>query len=196
MPKRIDEAKIFDAALQMLASHGYEGATTRKIAAAAGVNEVTLFRRFGTKARLFEKAISHRLSDTPLTELEPTGDLETDLLAIVEAYLETNELHGNIVPLILIEAPRNPDLRAAFNTPWLNLQGILGIIREYQARGQLMAEAPLESLSALIGPVMVNQMFRRADLGWPVPAIDHEAHVAAFLRGRIGEGPVSNPVAG
>jgi len=37
------EQKILDAAIRMFASEGYDGATTRKIAEAADVNEVTLF---------------------------------------------------------------------------------------------------------------------------------------------------------
>ena len=57
-----------------------------KIAEVAGVNEVTLFRRYGSKAGLFEKVIEHQLADTPLSKLVYTGDLEADLLAIVEAY--------------------------------------------------------------------------------------------------------------
>ena len=59
MPKVIDETKIFSAALDILISHGYEGATTQKIADVAGVNEVTLFRKYGSKAGLFEKVIEH-----------------------------------------------------------------------------------------------------------------------------------------
>ena len=65
-------------------SHGFEGATTEKIARAAGVNEVTLFRRYGSKARLFDRVIQHELADTPLTSVAFSGDLEADLLAIVK----------------------------------------------------------------------------------------------------------------
>ncbi len=184
MPKIIDETRIFDAALDLLVSRGYEGATTLKIAKAAGVNEVTLFRRFGSKAGLFEMALNHRLSDTPLSKLVYSGDLESDLLAIVEAYKETNELHGNIIPIILIEAPRNPDLQGAFNAPWRNVQTMLGIIQAYQTQALLKEESPLHCLSALIGPIMVSQMFRRANLNLLVPSIDSRAHIDLFLTGR------------
>ena len=79
MPKVIDETKIFSAALDILVSHGYEGATTQKIADIAGVNEVTLFRKYGSKAGLFEKVIEHQLTGTPLSKLVYTGELEADL---------------------------------------------------------------------------------------------------------------------
>ena len=184
MPKVIDETKIFSAALDILVSHGYEGATTQKIADIAGVNEVTLFRKYGSKAGLFEKVIEHQLADTPLNNLVYTGDLNSDLLAIVEAYIETNETHGNIIPLLLIEMPRYPDLQGSFNTPWKNIQVIINIIQKYQNQGQLKNESPLACLTALIGPILVSQMLLHANLNLPVPAIDSQAHVEAFLQGR------------
>ena len=149
MPKVIDETKLFSAALEILIAHGYEGATTQKIAKVAGVNEVTLFRKYGSKAGLFEKVIEHQLADTPLNKLAYTGDLEADLLAIVEAYVETNETHDNIIPLLLIEMPRYPDLQGSFNTPWKNLQGIIKIIQKYQEQGRLRPESPLDRKSVV-----------------------------------------------
>ena len=50
---------------------------------------------------MFEKAIYHQLSDTTLNKLAHTGNLEADLLAIIEAYLETIELYGEIISIIL-----------------------------------------------------------------------------------------------
>lgn len=49
--------QILDAAARVYAEHGFRGATTRRIADAAGVNEVTLFRTFGSKAALIEAAL-------------------------------------------------------------------------------------------------------------------------------------------
>ena len=40
---------LLDAALLVIGERGVKGATTRLIAERAGVNEVTLFRKFGTK---------------------------------------------------------------------------------------------------------------------------------------------------
>jgi AcrR family transcriptional regulator len=184
MPKVIDETKIFNATMDILMSLGYDRATTREIADIAGVNEVTLFRKYGSKASLFEKAIEHRLSDAPLTKVAYTGNLETDLFAILEAYVQTNEAYGDIIPIILLELPRNPDLQGSIDTPWKNLQGIFQIIQEYQKQGLLKSESPFATVSALMGPIMINQMFRHANLNLPVPAIDPQEHLEAFLNGR------------
>jgi AcrR family transcriptional regulator len=184
VPKVIDEDRVFAAAVDQLMRRGYAGATTRDIADAAGVNEVTLFRRYGSKAGLFERAIAARLASTPLRDLAYTGDLVADLEAIVRAYLLTNEAHGDIIPMILIEMPRHADLRSSIGAPWRNLQGVVEILGRYQAEGRLVAESPITTISSLLGPVLISQMFRRANLELPAPTIDPAAHVAAFLRGR------------
>src|ERR1035438_4556093 len=48
---------ILSAASRVFARDGLEGATTRAISREAGVNEVTLFRHFGTKERLLEAVV-------------------------------------------------------------------------------------------------------------------------------------------
>ena len=50
------DENILDAALAVLAREGYGGATTRKIAEEAGINEVTLFRKFKSKEKLIKDA--------------------------------------------------------------------------------------------------------------------------------------------
>ena len=49
-------AKILEAAARVYSQHGFRGATTRLIAQEADVNEVTLFRTFGSKEALIEEA--------------------------------------------------------------------------------------------------------------------------------------------
>jgi AcrR family transcriptional regulator len=187
MPKVVDDSRVFAATIDRLMAHGYGGATTRDIAVAAGINEVTLFRRYGSKAGLVEQAIATRLADTPLNGLVHTGNLETDLLAIVEAYLETNRTHGDIIPIMLIEMTRHADLRSSVAVPWRNLQRAIGIIQRYQKDGLLRDEPPVSAIGSLLGPVMFGEMLRRAspNLGLAVPTVDPKTHVKAFLHGRL-----------
>lgn len=51
--------QLLDAAVRVYSDSGFRGATTRRIAEEAGVNEVTLFRLFGSKAALIEAAVLH-----------------------------------------------------------------------------------------------------------------------------------------
>ncbi|MBJ7331278.1 MAG: TetR/AcrR family transcriptional regulator [Solirubrobacteraceae bacterium] len=51
------EHRVFDAALEVLAERGTERATMDDIAARSGVGRATLFRRFGGKDELLERAL-------------------------------------------------------------------------------------------------------------------------------------------
>ena len=50
--------QLLQAALRVYAVAGVRGATTRRIAHEAGVNEVTLFRHFGSKDTLLQEALA------------------------------------------------------------------------------------------------------------------------------------------
>lgn len=50
--------KILESGLMLFSKKGYLGATTKEIAKAAGIAEVTLFRYFPTKEKLFEEIIN------------------------------------------------------------------------------------------------------------------------------------------
>jgi AcrR family transcriptional regulator len=54
----VSRERILDAAARVYAKHGFRGATTRLIAIEAGVNEVTLFRTFGSKGALLEAVLT------------------------------------------------------------------------------------------------------------------------------------------
>jgi AcrR family transcriptional regulator len=51
------DERIVAAFLKLLRERGFKGTTTRALAREAGVNEVTVFRRFGDKARLAREAM-------------------------------------------------------------------------------------------------------------------------------------------
>ena len=52
--------KLLEVAARVYAEAGYRGTTTRRIAQEAGLNEVTLFRHFGSKDALLREAIERR----------------------------------------------------------------------------------------------------------------------------------------
>jgi len=184
MPKIINEDDVFKAVIKLLVARGYERATTSEMAAAANMHEATLFRKYGSKVGLIERAIEHQLSTTPLSHVTYTGDLQADLYAILDAYVATNEEYGEIMPLFLMEIPRYPELRNVLQTPLANIQGLVQIIARYQSQGLLIDEPPLTSLTVLLAPILLSQMFRRANTGLPAPAIDLHEYVEAFLNGR------------
>lgn len=70
--------RILQAAARVYAEAGFRGATTRRVALEAGVNEITLFRHFGTKEALVRAALRAAGHGAPTAPVEPRNP-ETDL---------------------------------------------------------------------------------------------------------------------
>jgi AcrR family transcriptional regulator len=108
--------RILRGAAQVFAAQGYDGATTRAIAEAAGVNEVTLFRHFGSKKNLMQ-AVIERFSALPglsaaFTE-RLTGDYREGLQAVGTHYLATMLQRRRAILMALCAAERMPEIREA-----------------------------------------------------------------------------------
>lgn len=184
MPKRIDEEAVFKAVIALLLHRGYDRTTTSDMAAAAGMHEATLFRKYGSKVGLIERAIAQQLSTTPLGQVRYSGDLQADLLAILNAYAATVSKYGEIMPMLLGEIPRHPELSHTLQAPLANLAVVTSILARHQNEGRLKPEPPQNTLSALLAPLMVDGMYRRAVGQTGSPAMDLEAYADAFLHGR------------
>ena len=81
--------KLLAAAARIYGESGFRGATTRRIADEAGVNEVTLFRLFGSKSALIAEALREhapRAVDPVSLPAEPV-DPESELSAWCDAQL-------------------------------------------------------------------------------------------------------------
>jgi AcrR family transcriptional regulator len=84
---------ILNAAVEVFSQHGFRGSTTRRIADAASVNEVTIFRYFGSKEALLQEAIRGSEAsafETPLPQ-EPSHPLEelTEWCSTVMAHVRS-----------------------------------------------------------------------------------------------------------
>ncbi len=84
----ISRERILDAAARVYSRHGFRGATTRLIAAEAGVNEVTLFRTFGSKGALLEAVLEENDTGDATNPLpNPPVDPERELTEWVDTHL-------------------------------------------------------------------------------------------------------------
>ena len=77
--------QLLEAAARVYSDVGFRGATTRRIAEEAGVNEVTLFRLFGSKAALIGEAVRTQSAGGPSASLP---DVPTDPAAELTAWAE------------------------------------------------------------------------------------------------------------
>ena len=92
-------ALILDAARSTFAEKGYARTTTREIASRAGVAEVLLFRRFGSKAKLFAEAALQPMASflrswiQEFAERLPKGSVEEAQRAFLQGLHEVATAH-------------------------------------------------------------------------------------------------------
>lgn len=85
----LTENKILKASLRLFSMHGYSEVTTKKIAREAGLNEVTIFRKFGSKSNLFQQVITNYLKEGNVIKYlkkELTGTFEKDIMIYAKNF--------------------------------------------------------------------------------------------------------------
>jgi AcrR family transcriptional regulator len=112
--------RIVRAAARVFAEAGYRGATTRRIAQVAGVNEVTIFRHFGSKDELIREAVGRtdeayderptlpEEPSDPFAELTEFARLQLDHLFRVRSFIRTCMGEGEERPEIMSRASDRP----------------------------------------------------------------------------------------
>ena len=106
--------RILQAAAMVFAEKGYARATTRALAAAAEVNEVTLFRHFGSKENLFAAVIEQFGGPAIKGALEGalSGEYRPDLVTVGTRLLQLLIERKDAVRLMLCEATHFPEVQA------------------------------------------------------------------------------------
>jgi AcrR family transcriptional regulator len=185
MPKVIENECVYQAVMQVVLERGYVGATTKQMAEAAGVSEVTLFRKYESKPALVRQAITWLAGKIDFAIVAGyTGNIEVDLLRMVQAYQETAVQYGPFFAVLLSEVPRNAELADIVAEPIQIFTAMGDLLTRYQEEGVLKSEHPLHALAALLGPLMYSSLVRNAVSDPPVPALNLTNHVACYLDGR------------
>lgn len=104
--------KILETALRLFSKKGYLGATTKDIAKGAGIAEVTLFRHFPSKERLFEHVINTYSFLPVLRGLLPEiseMSYEKALTVITRRFLDTLDSRKDMIQIMHSEMRRYPE---------------------------------------------------------------------------------------
>ncbi|MCP3739709.1 TetR/AcrR family transcriptional regulator [Rossellomorea sp. BNER] len=106
--------KLLMAAIDLIATKGYNGVSTNEIAVAAGLSEKTLFRQFGSKQNLLESAFDrfHYIEEMKkLFNEKLMWDLKTDLLLISRKYHEIMNRNRKMIQISIKEEGNMPGFR-------------------------------------------------------------------------------------
>ncbi|OEH85118.1 TetR family transcriptional regulator [Desulfuribacillus stibiiarsenatis] len=140
--------RIIDAAIELIKDKGYAGATTKAIAKKAGVNEVTIFRHFGTKKGILEAA-AERISYVPVLSImirdQMTWNLEHDLSIIASSYQHLVQSKKDLILIAFKDGNLNEDLNVTISkTPLQLKKDLMEYFSVMQKKG-LLIECNLEA---------------------------------------------------
>jgi AcrR family transcriptional regulator len=144
--------RILSAAAQVFGASGVRGATTRRIAERAGVNEVTVFRLFGDKKTLLKEAVRRGASETEFHSLpSPPGKLETDLQAWTEAHLVALHDMRALLRSSMSEFEQNPEVGRPGCSPPQRVAEDLSRYLDAQARlGHIQTSLDIRMVTSLM----------------------------------------------
>lgn len=151
MRKSETKRKLLDATMTLISEKGYLGATTREIARLAGVTELTLFRHFGTKERLFEEVLNNYTFLPRLRELLPELDglsYEDALELIATRFLLTLKERKAMVKIMYSEVTVYPEkIRKVYNKFIDDMRSTLAVYFEAMQKRGVVRKIPPEMAS-------------------------------------------------
>lgn len=173
------QLKIMDATMTLIIEKGYSGATTKNIAALAGVNESTIFRRFREKKEIVLAALNLPEWNPGLKREDFTycGDLLEDLISFADVYtskvtprmmnisigLRAAELEGAALSRIL----KVPMLVKSVVTEYFEMMQKKGIVRE----------CSVEAIATQFIAMNVGFVFLDASFGDKLIGVSREAYI-------------------
>ncbi|MFI6941039.1 TetR/AcrR family transcriptional regulator [Streptomyces sp. NPDC050418] len=195
--RQATKAKLYEAAVTLIAEQGFSATTVDEIAERAGVAKGTVYYNFASKAELFEELLRYGvglLTESLRTAAEETaregGTKVAALDAMIRAGLDFIATYPSFTQLYVAELWRTG--RAWQSTLLVVRQQAVavveGVLREGVETGELSEEIDIPlTAAALVGMVLV------AALDWqafqPERSID-EVHAALsrLLQGRVAGG--------
>lgn len=114
-PKKKARQRILAAAAASFQTHGYARTTTQAIADKAEVAEVTIFRHFGDKQKLFQAVFQQIGGGVNFETLESqlTDDLAQDLHLISKHTLHFFLAQQDTIRMMMFESAHFPEMKAA-----------------------------------------------------------------------------------
>jgi AcrR family transcriptional regulator len=179
--------RILAAAARVYAQYGFRGATTRLIAAEAGVNEVTLFRTFGSKAELLQAMLHSQVAANAAPLLSnDVSDPQTELTRWCATMLQYLRTTAHLIRKTIAEAEERPDAAcAACEGPNSAAESLVVYVERLRDEGLADDDADVSTaismfMSAMFGDALYRDVMPDA-FPQPVEAAPAK-YVHTFLR--------------
>ncbi|MCL6476241.1 MAG: TetR/AcrR family transcriptional regulator [Firmicutes bacterium] len=147
--------QLIDAALHQFAEKGYDGASIRDIAQAAGVTEALVYHYFRNKEHLFEEMLKAR-SFAPVLRrvLDEAGD-ETHpaqvLHRVLQEFLDMMYDNASMARMFIIEFMRNPICHKYFRAMLEdNTANLARYLQHQQQRGVFRTDMDAQAVAGML----------------------------------------------
>ena len=111
---------ILDAAINLFASRGFRGTTTREIAAAVGVTEPVLYQHFQTKRALYDAILEAKCKEADSSEIKliheaaASNDVRVFFTLVAEVFLDWYLNDPRYARLLMYASLENNELSQMF----------------------------------------------------------------------------------
>jgi AcrR family transcriptional regulator len=175
-PKTISDDELLGVAREVFRERGHS-ASTRDVAAAAGISEAVLYKRFGSKEALFRRAMIPASADIDaLLGPYPPRSAKADLTRILERLVAFFAEHMATV----LSVVTHPDLHGS----------------HMRAFGHRMPFADLETaLAARLRRMQGDGLVGNLDADAAAGVLVRAAHASAFARATMGPHAGGDPAA-
>jgi AcrR family transcriptional regulator len=181
--------RILTATAQVYAEAGFRGTTTRRVSQLAGVNEITLFRQFGTKEALVKAALSRSYEEPTPVELDqpidPPEELYAWAISTFRHWFEGRHLISRVLGDLAEHPELAPDVCEEPGCKHAMVSAYLGRMRE---QGLATAEfIPDAAAGMLMGAIFSHAIWREhfATPDLPSPE-DIMRHYVAMVLAAVG----------
>jgi AcrR family transcriptional regulator len=166
--------RLLEVAARVYAEAGYHGTTTRRIADEAGLNEVTLFRQFGSKDALLREAIEqadrHSRASLNADASDPIPELHRWARTCIHRFYH----HQKLIRQILGDTVQRPEIAPRIcEDPSDEMTQLVAFLTVLENRGILYAGDAMilqGGAAMLVHSLLSNALWR--DLVPDIPSLD------------------------
>jgi AcrR family transcriptional regulator len=180
---------VLDATVAELIAHGYSGLTVEGVAARAGVNKTTLYRRWGGKDSLIVDAVETFAATE--ADVPDSGDIDEDLRLWARSILRTlgGPVSGALVRAVFGGAGDSPQVHDLRHRFWLTRSALVRpMVERAVERGQLPAGTVADEVIKHVGAPLYYRLLVLSEPLTPeaarlaAAAAAVAAHAGVFVR--------------
>jgi len=152
--KEATKKALIAAAVAVFAERGYDGATTKEVAARAGVNEGLIQRYFGGKAGLLQAIVGNMCGErlTACRAAPPSDSLKAEIATVLRHEIMQADANRDFLRVFISRALVDPDLAASLKAHYKDsrMPHLVHRLEHFQKDGSLDPAVDLATLAATI----------------------------------------------